>query len=292
MLFGAAVNVLNCVTESFQRKIILLFIKNKNLQGVHMKNYISRKHLAGLLISVLFISFAHAYTDAEQYNVDRLVNGGSVSIRTAAKNLYHTGESNPKVLDVLAEVVLQNYQKSDRNSIDAISWACKALGNSGLSRYRSVLEEVQDKGSHRKLRGYAKKSLAQLGNDGSAQYQRGMVSLEKLKQNPSKTASTPKPVQPVQTQAPTGNGNFKPITEVKVGMGMEQAYALVGQPTATTSYQTGKAWIPFNFKGSDVARIAALYKGQGRIVFSNDNAYSASWRVLEVLVDPNESGYP
>ena len=243
--------------------------------------------LAALTLAISIQSFALSSTD--QHNISLLTNGGPVSIRNAAKNLYHTGETNTEVLDVLAEVLLQNYQKPGNTNIDAMSWASKALGNSGQSRYRSTLEEVAANGSHRKMKKYAKKSLKNLTSGDAAQYKKGTVSLDRLRSGKGSVAKTSKPKKVAEKSAANGNA---PITEVKAGMSMAQAYAIAGEPTATTSYQTGKAWIPFNFKGSDVARTAALYKGQGRIVFSNESAYSASWRVLEVLLDPNETGYP
>ena len=73
---------------------------------------------------------------------------------------------------------------------------------------------------------------------------------------------------------------------------MAQAYALVGEPTSSTGHVTGKAWIPFNFKGSDTARLYALYKGKGRIIFTNRSYYDHTWQVYEVQTDSNEPGYP
>ena len=105
-------------------------------------------------------------------------------------------------------------------------------------------------------------------------------------------ASKPAPTAAQSKPAAGGEAKFAPITEVKAGMSMEQAYAVAGHPTSTTTYETGKRWVPFNFKGGDIARTAALYKGQGRIVFSNNSAYSSGMSVLEVIVDPNEKGYP
>lgn len=72
---------------------------------------------------------------------------------------------------------------------------------------------------------------------------------------------------------------------------MQQVYSIIGPPTSTNSHITGKAFIPFNFRGKDSYRSIAHYKGQGRIVFSNSSAYSSDQRVLEVQVDPNESGF-
>ena len=87
-------------------------------------------------------------------------------------------------------------------------------------------------------------------------------------------------------------GNFKPITSIVVGMSQSDVYAISGPPTATTSHMTGKAWKPFNFKGSDTSRTILLFKGQGRVVMSNTSHYTATFQVIEVLINPNETGYP
>lgn len=84
--------------------------------------------------------------------------------RDAAKLMAREGYSDPVVLDVLEQQLLDNFQRngSDRNHIDTMSWYCKALGASGLAKYRGTLLQVAKNGSHRKLRGYAEKSLKQL----------------------------------------------------------------------------------------------------------------------------------
>ena len=75
-------------------------------------------------------------------------------------------------------------------------------------------------------------------------------------------------------------------------MSMAEAYALAGEPTSSTGHVTGKAWIPYNFKGSDTLRQYSLYKGKGRIIFTNRSHYDRSWQVYEVQIDASEPGYP
>ncbi|MFT4518241.1 MAG: hypothetical protein ACI9JM_000622 [Halioglobus sp.] len=93
-----------------------------------------------------------------------------------------------------------------------------------------------------------------------------------------------------QKAAPKPSGTAG-LDVIVVGMSMQEVYALVGQPTATTTHQTGKAWIPFNYGAKDLARTILLYKGQGRVICSHDG-YSSTTKVLEVIVDPGETGYP
>jgi len=68
--------------------------------------------------------------------------------------------------------------------------------------------------------------------------------------------------------------------------------SLIGEPTATTSRMTGKAFRPFNFSGKDNVRMYALYKGVGRLVLSNTSAYTSTYRVIEVIADTTETGFP
>lgn len=237
-----------------------------------------------LLISALFIqaSIAFALNTSEQRYANQLINGGAISIRDASKSIFHTGNTNKELLDVVAEVLLQNYHKKSNYDIDASAWAAKALGNSGNARYRATLTEVVKNAPHRKLKKHAKKALAQLSGGDAKQYKKGSMSLKSISKTEKKVAKT----------SSQNNGKNAPISEVVAGMSMQEVFSLCGQPSATTSYQTGKAFIPFNFKGGDSVRTAALYQGQGRIVFSNTSAYSSVSRVIEVLLDADESGYP
>jgi hypothetical protein len=159
----------------------------------------------------------------------------------------------------------------------------KAIGNSGNPRYHAALSTVANSDAHKKLRKHAGNALKQVGDASGAQYQKGAVSLAALRDTPA--AAKP------ATAKPAGNGSGS-LDLVQVGMSMPEVYDLVGQPTATTSHQTGKAWIPFNYKGGDLMRTIALYKGKGRVIFSHENRYNTTMRVIEVIVDPNETGYP
>jgi hypothetical protein len=263
--------------------------KAQTIPNICMREIANMKKLFSFVLlsaALLFSVSSYALDAAEQRYIDMLTNGGPVSIRDAAKSIYNTGEKNQTVLDALAEVLLENYAKTDRDNVDAMSWACKALGGSGNARYHDTLQEVAEKGGHRKLQKYASQSLDQLGDAKAEQYKKGMVSLASLKHNSSGKA------EKASAPAAAKNGAPQPLTVVKEGMSMQEVYDLVGQPTATTTHQTGKAWIPFNFKGSDNVRTIALFKGQGRVVFSNESNFSGNWRVIEVQLNKDESGYP
>lgn len=227
-----------------------------------------------------------ALTAAEQRHVNMLTQGGMASVKQAAQEMFNAGEKNPAVLDYLAEILLRQYASASPGEIDTLSWAAKALGQSGNPRYRDTLSEITNSSStNKKLRKYAEKALDDLGDGQVPQYKRGGVSLKGApaasKSSARKSSSTPR-----------SSGRNQPLSAVQKGMSMAEAYDLVGEPTTSTGHITGKAWIPFNFRGADTARLYALYKGKGRIIFSNRSHYDHTWTVYEVQVDPNESGYP
>lgn len=240
----------------------------------------------GFCIS-LIANIAIAADVIEQRNIDRLVNGGSTSIRSASESLYHSGSTNREVLDVVAEVLLTRYKSGGgATHIDSMAWAAKVLGQSGDSRYRAVLQEVLDNSPNRKLQKYAKKSLKGISGNNAKPYKKGTVSLAALKKRTQRASAKN------TNKAKSRSGKKLSLSKIKEGMSMQEVYELIGEPSATYSHQTGKAWIPFNFGARDVARTVALYKGQGRVIFSLVSAYSGVYRVIETELNPDESGYP
>jgi hypothetical protein len=253
-----------------------------------MKPRLSISIATALLIMVLTANTCLALTGGQR-TVEMLVRGGPESQREAAQNIYNGIDRNPDVLDVVAELLLQTYQRPGFIEVDATSWMCKALGASGDVRYKGVLQQIADKASERKVRKYAEQSLAMLPQGNAAPYIAGTVDLAKLRAG-ALQAQEPQKSEAAKGGAPGagGNGAFDRIT---IGMSMDEVFAFIGQPTATTSRITGKAWAPF-YHGGDTARMFALYKGKGRIVFSNPSRYAPVWRVIDIVTDPSESGYP
>ncbi len=240
-----------------------------------------KKLFATLLL--IATSSTYALDASEQRYVDLLTEGSMRSVKEASQDIFNTSEDNQTVLDTLAEVLLQNYANAPTGDIDALSWAAKALGKSRNPRYRDALSSVA-KSSNKKLVKYANSALDDLSDSTVPQYKKGMVSLKKSGSSANKSSES--------TSSASSSGKGQPLSAVKKGMSMAEAYALVGEPTTSTGHVTGKAWIPFNFKGSDTARQYSLYKGKGRIIFTNRSYYDHTWQVYEVQVDANEPGYP
>lgn len=242
-----------------------------------------------LLLPLLLLLLAAAPLAASQRTIDKLVRGGPESQREAAQDIYNGIERNPDVLDVLAEVLAQGYQRPGHMQVDATSWMCKALGASGQPRYRGLLRQIADTATERKVRKYAQQSLEMLPPGEAEPYVPGTVDLNRLRDLPARVEQPPPPSKgDPGPETTAGPGDF---SVVRHGMSLEEVSDLIGPPTATTSRITGKAWAPFYY-GGDTARLFALYKGRGRIVFSNASRYTPVWRVIEVVEDPRESGYP
>lgn len=241
--------------------------------------------LSFLLVFSHVVFSEEPLSPVDELYIERLSVGGPSTIRDVAKSLYRSGEASRQVLDVAAEVLLRDHQiAQDRTQIDALAWVIKALSLAQTNRYQAILAEVAENASHRKITKYARKYQDDDLPAGPA-YEPGSVDLAAYRASASEA-----PV--ASAVAPAPNRQLHPINVVREGMSLQEAYDLVGLPTSEHTYQTGKNWIPFNYKGGDIQRKAALYKGQGRIVFSNTSRYSNSWRVREVLLDEAETGYP
>jgi hypothetical protein len=243
-----------------------------------------------LLAFILGATPCLARTAGESRTIEMLVRGGPESQRDVAQSIYNGIDRNPEILDIAAEVLLQTYRRSGFVQIDATSWLCKALGASGNGRYRDVLKEVADQAIDKKVKKYATQALGMLPPGEASPYLAGTVDLAKLRDS-AITGQEQPPPRSHAGPAATGDAGAASFDRISHGMSMEEVFALIGQPTATTSRITGKAWAPF-YHGGDTARMFALYKGKGRVVFSNASRFAPVWRVIDIVPDPNESGYP
>lgn len=81
------------------------------------------------------------------------------------------------------------------------------------------------------------------------------------------------------------------FTRLQIGMSMKQVTDLVGQPTDSGAYMTGKAWIPFYF-GSDRHRFEMVYKGQGRLIFAGGSLGNfTGGNLIWIIHNASEGGY-
>jgi len=223
-----------------------------------------------------------------------LATGGPNTVSDAAQDVYNQRIVDQEVLDVVAETLNQYYTRNqnDRDYVDTTSWLCKALGSSGNGRYRDFLQTVVKSHVHKRARKYCDNALDGLPKGVANQYQPGSVDLANYKDGGSaQRAATPPPAANSRPATSSGRRTVD-FSQIHEGMSQQEVEDMIGPPTNTTGHVTGKAWAPFNYRGKDTVRMYALYKGVGRIVYSNDSRYSSVYRVREVVADPNESGYP
>src|SRR5262245_60339090 len=150
----------------------------------------------GAMAALVGVNSFAALDEAEKAYVDRLLKGNWVSLRDVSQSLYNTGNTNTEVLDITAETLLERYQRAgeDRDAVDAVAWMCRALGASGNSRYRPVLDKVEnDKSVHRKARGHCEKAAKGLPKEVSNAYVAGTVNLENLRNPPPPPPPAPAP---------------------------------------------------------------------------------------------------
>ena len=242
---------------------------------------------------------ANAMDQSGERYAKMLASGGPGSIARAGEDIFSTAYSDPEVLDLAAQVLSEFYMKNPdtREYADATAWLCKALGNSGNSRYRPLLDQVTKADIHRRTRKYCEKAADNLPKGVSDPFQPGSVDVSRYKEGGpaytagGKVASVPTKAAPAAAAAHTSSKKVD-FSLVKEGMSMQEVDDILGPPTNQTTYMTGKQFQPFNFGAKDVQRTKYLYKGVGHIVFSLKSAYNGVYRVIEIVPDPNESGYP
>lgn len=123
-----------------------------------------------------------ALSATEQGYVEKLVNGDWAAIRSAAQRL--SGNTNTAMLDIAAQVLLEKYPQAGEipGAVDAMSWLCRTIGKSDNSRYRPVLEQVEnDKAAHRKLREHCERGMQWLSWRVPDPYVAGTVKLAALR---------------------------------------------------------------------------------------------------------------
>ncbi len=80
------------------------------------------------------------------------------------------------------------------------------------------------------------------------------------------------------------------FAKLEIGMSQQQVMDLIGPPTDTQSYTTGKQWNPFYF-GNDAARMEMRYKSEGCITFTGVGIGGSHLTVYRIEYDPKEFGY-
>lgn len=85
--------------------------------------------------------------------------------RNAAKSIYKGQFNEEPLFDALSSQLLKQYNTvslRDRNQLDTLAWMCKALGTSGMVKYKHTFEKIINTSSNSKLKKYARQGLKML----------------------------------------------------------------------------------------------------------------------------------
>lgn len=227
-----------------------------------------------------------------------LASGGPGTINSAAQDIFNTGMKDQEVLDVAAQVLVELQPKTllSGEFADAAAWLCKAIGISANGRYRPVIESVINAEINKKTRSHCKKSIDLLPKGATDVFVPGSVDVAAYKDGgkgsakPAAAAATK--AAPAARAAPAASGKPVDFSLIKEGMSQQEVDSLIAPPTAQSTRMTGKQFQPFNFGAKDLQRLNYLYKGVGHIEFSMKSGYNGIFRVIAIVPDPNESGYP
>lgn len=114
----------------------------------------------------------------------------------------------------------------------------------------------------------------------------GMITACASSSNKTNNPSSSPKEQQIIGNIPAGSA----FSKLKIGMSSKQTHDLIGEPTDTSNYMTGKMFIPFYF-GDDAMRLEELYKGQGRITFTGVGIGGLNYNIYRIEYDPSEDGY-
>ena len=101
----------------------------------------------------------------------QLKSARGVTLQSLARGYHTTKETNPAVLDVLAQAIWEARASREALEVDAMAWLCKTLGQSGNPRYRWLLGEVAEVAGEQKLRRYASANLRLLPEEDVEQFE-------------------------------------------------------------------------------------------------------------------------
>jgi len=104
------------------------------------------KYLCAILTLGIGISIpAYAFEGKDNTYASMLVSGSNELVILGAQSLYYEKSSNTELLDIVAELLWYESKHESYITSDGLSWLAKTLGQSKLTRYKTVLKDVDVK---------------------------------------------------------------------------------------------------------------------------------------------------
>ncbi len=93
--------------------------------------------------------------------IEMLSSNSSTSRVAAAKSIFYSSFTDPKISNKLNDILTENYQPNNinRDYTEEMSWMCKAITVSGSNEYKPTLLNIVQTTQSIKLKKYAKQSI-------------------------------------------------------------------------------------------------------------------------------------
>lgn len=236
-----------------------------------------------LILIVMFpygAGFCGSFSPVEHTYATLLISNDGELIEVGAKSIYYENNKNTHLLDIVAEVLWLSIQQgvradkrlikyNSRSEEDTVSWLAKALGNSGLGRYQSVLKESFELAESKKLKKYIKQASDALGKYDGDFYQPGNISLDTVRQS----LESPEYKNP-------GKAGSAEFSTIKNGKTLDEVYAALGLPDEL-SMGFRRIYRPAVFIYHPLLRVQ--YLGGGIVEFDHANNKDKKWMVSNVF---------
>lgn len=91
-------------------------------------------------------------------------------LRKNARGIYHGKLFDTEILDIVAKRLWDSRDIEVSPLDDAFAWLCKGIGESGNSRYRTIMQNLAENAKNEKIKSYANKQIELLKNGNEQQY--------------------------------------------------------------------------------------------------------------------------
>lgn len=93
-----------------------------------------------------------------------------IDLRFMAMEYHKLPEVQTEMLNIFAETIWKEMNSSNNQVIDAVSWLCKVLAKNNGSEFKSLLKDVSDMTSNKKLKKYADIAWQSIPNNDVEQF--------------------------------------------------------------------------------------------------------------------------
>jgi hypothetical protein len=124
--------------------------------ALFLKGLIMKKLFIVIFLGMFSVTSIGAQT---QVDLERIGTGHIYDIKSISQQYYKMDPPSSEVLDALAEFLWVNYPNMLAKHADAYAWICNALSKDKQGRYITLLNEINNSSTHKKLKKYARKAL-------------------------------------------------------------------------------------------------------------------------------------